>query len=189
MPADLPSQSLRRAVPPHFLMLISLPTFCTLFCTLSTPRVISTARSLWVRLSIVTPIVPHIRDFFCTLALVVRTLRRLPWRSPGCSPRTLSHCGSLQADLQNPWGGLAKQAAECEVGCDGLRFARSRPAALQPVHPSLTSSVRTLKLFRVLGPKVLLMATSAASRPRAINTRPMRGVLLRASKMYQWPSR
>jgi hypothetical protein len=63
----------------------------------------------------------------------------------------------------------------------GLRFARNRPAALQPVHPSLTSSVRTLKLFRVLGPKVLLMAASAASRPRAINTRPIRGVLLRAS--------
>jgi hypothetical protein len=64
-----------------------------------------------------------------------------------------------------------------------------RPAAFQPLHPSLTSSVRTLKLFRVLGPKVLLMATSAASRPRAINTRPMRGILLRASKVYQWPSR
>jgi len=64
-----------------------------------------------------------------------------------------------------------------------------RPAALQPDCPSLTSSVQTLKLFRVLGPKVLLMATSAASRPRAINTRPMRGVLLRASKVYQWPSR
>ncbi len=50
-------------------------------------------------------------------------------------------------------------------------IARVRPgssiaAALQSVHPSLTSSVRTLKLFRVLGPKVLLMAASAASRPR-----------------------
>ena len=52
-----------------------------------------------------------------------------------------------------------------------------------------TSSVQTLKLASVLGPKVLLSATSAASRPRAISTRPMRGVLLRASKVYQRPSR
>ena len=41
------------------------------------------------------------------------------------------------------------------------RAGGKRPAAFQPRHPSLTSSVRTLKLFRVLGPKVLLMATSA----------------------------
>src|SRR5271157_4472500 len=53
-----------------------------------------------------------------------------------------------------------------------------RPAAFRPLHPSLTSSVRTLKLFRVLGPKVLLMAASAASRPRAINTRPIRGIVV-----------
>ena len=33
------------------------------------------------------------------------------------------------------------------------------------------------------------MATSVASRPRAINTRPMRGTLLRASKVCQCPSR
>ena len=52
-------------------------------------------------------------------------------------------------------------------------------------HPSLNSSVHTLKPFSVLGPKVLLIGTSAASRPRAISTRPMRGVLFRASKVYQ----
>ena len=40
-----------------------------------------------------------------------------------------------------------------------------------------TSSVHTLKLVNAAGPKVLLRATSAASRPRAINTLPMRGVL------------
>lgn len=51
--------------------------------------------------------------------------------------------------------------------------------------PSLNSSVHTLKLFSVLGPKVVLIGTSAASRPRAISTRPMRGVLFRASKVYQ----
>jgi hypothetical protein len=45
------------------------------------------------------------------------------------------------------------------------------------VHAASASSVRTLKRFKVLGPKVVLIATSAASRPYAINTRPMRGVL------------
>src|SRR5205085_5589671 len=47
-----------------------------------------------------------------------------------------------------------------------------------------TSSVHTLKLLSVFGPKVVVIATSAASRPRASSTRPMRGMLLRASKMY-----
>ena len=35
----------------------------------------------------------------------------------------------------------------------------------------------------------VLIATSAASRPRAMRMRPMRGWLLRASKVYQWPAR
>src|SRR6266851_668618 len=52
-----------------------------------------------------------------------------------------------------------------------------------------TSSVHTLKLVNVLGPNVLLIATSEASRPRAINTLPMRGTLLRASKVCQCPPR
>ena len=56
-------------------------------------------------------------------------------------------------------------------------------------HPARTSSVQTLKLANVLGPNVLLIATSEASRPRAISTLPMRGILLRGSNVYQWPSR
>ena len=48
-----------------------------------------------------------------------------------------------------------------------------------------TSSVQTLKLSSVLGPKVVAMATSHASRPRAIRTRPTRGTLLRGSKVCQ----
>ena len=39
------------------------------------------------------------------------------------------------------------------------------------------------KAFKVLGPNVVVMATSAASRPRAISTRPMRGTLLRGSNV------
>src|ERR1700730_8769092 len=52
-----------------------------------------------------------------------------------------------------------------------------------------SSSVQTLKLTSVLGPNVWVIGTSAASRPCAIRTRPMRGVLLRASKVYQRPPR
>src|SRR5580693_4905607 len=39
--------------------------------------------------------------------------------------------------------------------------------------PSAISSVQTLKLSRKFGPNEVTMATSDASRPRAINTRPM----------------
>src|ERR1700684_1833787 len=48
-----------------------------------------------------------------------------------------------------------------------------------------SSSVQTLKLTSVFGPKVWVSGTSAASRPCAISTRPIRGMLLRASKVYQ----
>jgi hypothetical protein len=51
------------------------------------------------------------------------------------------------------------------------------------------SSVTTVKLLSVFGPKVVLIATSAASRPRAISTRPMRGMLWRASNVYHRPPR
>ena len=49
------------------------------------------------------------------------------------------------------------------------------------------SSVQTLKLSRKLGPNVVAIATSDASRPRAMRTRLMRGTLLRGSKMCQRP--
>ncbi len=49
------------------------------------------------------------------------------------------------------------------------------------------SSVQTLKLSNRLGPNVVAIATSDASRPRAISTRLLRGVLLRGSKMCQRP--
>ena len=53
----------------------------------------------------------------------------------------------------------------------------------------LTSSVHTRKLSSVLNPKEVLIAASAASRPRAINTRPIRGILCRASNVCQDPPR
>lgn len=69
---------------------------------------------------------------------------------------------------------------------DGLR---SRPGAarLQPV--ATTSSVTTLNPASRVMPKLVESATSVASRPRAMRMRPIRGLLWRASKVYQRPSR
>src|SRR5512132_1404946 len=51
--------------------------------------------------------------------------------------------------------------------------ARQPEPEFRPLGQPSTSSVQTLKLVSVFGPKVVLIATSAASRPRAISTRPM----------------
>ena len=53
----------------------------------------------------------------------------------------------------------------------------------------MTSSVITLKAASVQGPNEVKIATSVASRPRAIRMRPMRGSLWRASNVYQPPPR
>ena len=54
---------------------------------------------------------------------------------------------------------------------------------------SVTSSVITLKPASVHGPNEVTIATSVASRPRAIRMRPMRGTLFRGSKVCQRPPR
>ncbi len=51
-----------------------------------------------------------------------------------------------------------------------------------------TPSITTLKPASPAAPKLVESATSVASRPRAMSTRPIRGVLWRASKVYQRPS-
>src|SRR6202034_1714149 len=48
-----------------------------------------------------------------------------------------------------------------------------------------TSSLTTLKWVRLAIPNEVVIATSEASRPTAINTRPMRGWLCRASTVHQ----
>jgi len=71
---------------------------------------------------------------------------------------------------------------KCEICLD---------AGGRTAHPStlFTSSVQTRKLSRVFGPNVVAMATSAASRPRAMSTRPIRGTLFRGLNVYQAPPR
>src|SRR5215211_1680357 len=67
--------------------------------------------------------------------------------------------------------------------------SRSRGAGRIDIHAPGISSAWTTNLVSALGPNVVAIATSEASRPRAINTRPMRGTRLRASNVYQRLSR
>src|SRR5882724_9949204 len=52
-----------------------------------------------------------------------------------------------------------------------------------------TSSLTTRNFVSVMRPKLVVSATSAASRPVAIRMRPTLGWLWRASKVYHWPDR
>lgn len=102
-------------------------------------------------------------------------------RHGGC-PRAMD-AEKLKSGIAALESGTSKAAVCRAFGIP--RSNRSHNLYREARSPSLNSSVHTLKLFSVLGPKVLLIGTSAASRPRAISTRPMRGVLFRASKVYQ----
>src|SRR5206468_9885313 len=57
--------------------------------------------------------------------------------------------------------------------------------SIRSISTVCTSSVCTAKRRSTLGPKVVLKATSAASRPRAITMRPMRGMLWRGADVQQ----
>jgi hypothetical protein len=69
----------------------------------------------------------------------------------------------------------------------GLWLARARRIHVDGAVAS--SSVHTRKLSRVFGPNVVAIATSVASRPRAMSTRPMRGTLFRGSNVCHAPPR
>ena len=102
-------------------------------------------------------------------------LDRTPMR-PGLAAQPLDQLGFDVADQQvgrrqiPPGDRLACRREASRVTCSKRLGRYASP---------VTSSVQTLKLCSVFGPKVVLIATSAASRPRAIRMRPMRGVLLR----------
>ena len=88
------------------------------------------------------------------------------------------------------------QAPELHRGGDGKRSrercvkaGRTRGHRHAVSATSGTSSVTTLKSASVQGPNEVTIATSVASRPRAIRMRPRRGTLLRGSKICQRPPR
>ncbi len=105
----------------------------------------------------------------------------LPWASGGvisfvCGARSCRRRAPTR-EAGKPLSGFHSGAA---TGTDLHAVAATSGA---------TSSVITLKPTIVHGPNEVTMATSVASRPRAIRMRPMRGVLWRASKVYQRPPR
>jgi hypothetical protein len=113
-------------------------------------------------------------------------------RATGASPTEASSWLSSKKFTSTP-----RQLSEARISAAYIRFNTARsPNALAPHEldfdcpygarqRALISSVHTLKLSSVEGPKLVVSATSAASLPRAIRMRPTRGVLLRGSKVYQ----
>ena len=62
-------------------------------------------------------------------------------------------------------------------------------ARRRSIHSGGTSSAQTRNPDKAPGPKVWVRGTSAASRPCAMRTRPIRGALLRGSNVRQRPPR
>ncbi len=110
-----------------------------------------------------------------------------PAHSPCCCRETPK--GATPASS----GGAATRSAlylcslllQAASSCTSLPFMRSVRCA----QAYLTSSVTTLKDARVHGPNEVTIATSVASRPRAIRIRPIRGWLWRASNVCHCPPR
>lgn len=78
-------------------------------------------------------------------------------------------------------------AGAAEKGNKDIKISLCQSLAVWPL--GKISSVITLKLASVHGPNEVTIATSVASRPRAIRMRPIRGMLWRASKVCQRPPR
>jgi hypothetical protein len=72
--------------------------------------------------------------------------------------------------------------------CDEAGHMLARWKAIS-VRRSVTSTVTTLNRVNFVGPKLVEIATSAASRPRAITMRPIRRRLCRGSNVNHRPSR
>src|SRR4051794_12532443 len=88
--------------------------------------------------------------------------------------------------------GHADQRCHCQYRRTATQLSRLFPGfpsydEIIPHFYEATSLVQTLNDSSRLTPKVVVRATSAASRPRAMRTRPMRGTLFRASNVYHCP--
>src|SRR5258708_22344315 len=95
------------------------------------------------------------------------------------SPRNSNHrpsVGEIFALIESPFKGAPTVIAAIAMTLIHKQAVRHRFAGTAPV----TSLVVTLKLASVHGPNEVTIATSVASRPRAIKIRPMRGLLWRS---------
>ena len=108
--------------------------------------------------------------------------------------RTRPRSGRRSASAAAPRGRRARTPDDCissarHSGMLDQQDARAARVHTLAVAAEMISSVITLKLASVHGPNDVTIATSVASRPRAIRMRPMRGLLWRASNVYQRPPR
>lgn len=69
-------------------------------------------------------------------------------------------------------------------GAGGVRGELARARREQRAHAAGIWSVHTVNPVKVVLPNEVVRATSTASRPRPISTRPIRGALWRASSVY-----
>src|SRR5258708_5054258 len=100
------------------------------------------------------------------------------------SPRNSNHrpsVGEIFALIESPFKGAPTVIAAIAMTLIHRQAVRHGLAGTADV----TSLVITLKLASVHGPNEVTIATSGASPPRAIKIRPMRGLLWRASNVYQ----
>src|SRR5580698_10481194 len=116
--------------------------------------------------------------------MTARLLRREALRRAAAEMNTTSGPG-LESVLARISAEVTAEAAAQKTARDSAR----EPAPAGGIYVATTSSVKTWKLASVLTPNVLLIGTSTASRPRPIRTRPIRGMLLRGSKVCQAPPR
>src|SRR4051794_10663360 len=105
-------------------------------------------------------------------------------------PRVKRHVSSATKPVLLPHLAHAKAPGwKLQTGAQTNVIFGQAAAADNRAGADTTSSVMTANLTNSATPKVVEIATSAASRPRAIAIRPIRGWLWRASNVYQRPSR
>ena len=111
--------------------------------------------------------------------------RRTPLRSAFFGEKCgLTDSGSGTADNAS-----APQALVYRTANGIRRGVGAGLAAADHTAVVFTSCVQTLNCVRFATPKAVVRATSVASRPRAIRTRPMRVALWRGSIVHQRPPR
>ena len=93
--------------------------------------------------------------------------------------------GRPRQEVKGPDQRLRLRRPSARAGLQTLEVRRRQELTTAAASPEATSSVKTLKAASVWRPYDVVIATSVASRPRAIRMRPMRGVLWRASNVYQ----
>ncbi len=127
---------------------------------------------------------------------------------PAAAARLADKIGAARQQLRHRMVEAAHQGAVDEemIGGHGVRLHR-HSGAMQSIEPGMTemiarrrmtetpyaaaftSSLMTKNFTKSIRPKLVVSATSAASRPVPIRMRPMRGLLWRASKVCHWPDR